>query len=99
MAVRYITLSNGVPHLAAEASGSIYDESTTVGATITSGTNVTLPSSGTYTGNELEIYYNGQRLEDVVDYVWVGSPPRTQVYFTFDLNPGDIIRFRKDANT
>ena len=99
MAVRYITLSNGVPHLAVEPAGSIYDESTTVGATITSGTNVTLPNSGTYTGNELEIYYNGQRLEDVADYVWVGSAPRTQVYFTFDLNAGDIIRFRKDANT
>lgn len=96
---RFIYLSNGVPHLAPEPSGAIYDESITVGSTITAGTPITLPSSGTYTSAELELYFRGQRLEDVLDYNYLGSPPRTQVEFTFDLFAGDVLRFRKDANT
>ena len=99
MAVRYFTLSSGVPHLAVEPAGAVYDETTSVGSTITTGTNVTLPASGTYTSLELEVYLNGQQLEDVSDFNYVGSPPRTQVQFTFDLVAGDLLRFRKDANT
>ena len=99
MAVRYITLSSGIPHLAVEPGGAVYDQTTAIGSTITTGTNVTLPASGTYTSLELGIYLNGQQLEDVTDYNFVGSPPRTQVQFTFDLVAGDLLRFRKDANT
>jgi len=98
MAVRYFTLSNGLPRLAL-APSDVYDESTAISATITTGTNITLPSAGTYSSAELEVYLNGQQLEDVIDYNYVGSPPRTQVQFTFDLVNGDTLRFRKDANT
>lgn len=99
MAVRYLTMASGIPRLAVEPGGAVYDESTAIGVTVTTGTNVTLPASGTYTSGELEIYLNGQQLEDVIDYNFVGSPPRTQVQFTFDLVAGDVLRFRKDANT
>jgi len=77
----------------------IYDEILTVGSTITAGTAVTLPSSGSYTTADLEIFMDGQRLTPVLDYNYVGaSPPRTQVTFTFDLVAGDVVKFRKDRN-
>ena len=65
---------------------------------ITTGTPVTLPSGKTYTANELKPILNGIPLEDVLDYNFVGSPPRTQVSFTFDLVIGDRIRFRIDTS-
>ena len=60
----------------------IYDQSITVGAGgISSGTSVSLPSSQTYTSQELEVYLNGQRVDSVLDYNYVGSAPRTQISF------------------
>lgn len=76
----------------------IYDESITVGSTITAGTAVTLPASGSYTSAELEIFIAGRRLTAGLDYAYVGSPARTQVTFTFDLVNGDTVRFRKDRD-
>lgn len=107
---RVLELINGVPRMRDETGGAItiYDESITIVASspganelvgpIVTGTPVTLPSSKTYDSNELEVYINGQRIEDVFDYNLVGSPPRTQVSFTFDLEIGDIIRFRIDRS-
>lgn len=93
---KFLRLVNGVPRSVDEAASQpIYDQSIDVNSTITAGTNVTLPLSGTYEGQELEVYFNGQVLDDVVDYNFVGTPPRTQVQFTFNLEPGDRIRFRK----
>lgn len=93
---KFLRLVNGIPRSFEEAAGTpIYDERFDVVSTITAGTNVTLPSSGTYDGQELEVYFNGQVLDDVIDFTFVGSPPRTQVQFTFNLEPGDVIRFRK----
>jgi hypothetical protein len=93
---KFLRLDNGVPRSFDEAASStIYDQATVVGSTITTGTPVTLPASGTYDSQELEVYLNGQVLDDVVDYNFEGSPPRTQVSFTFDLVAGDRIRFRK----
>lgn len=83
----------------------IYDQTLTVVASspgpneilgpVPAGNNVTLPASGTYDGQELEIYVNGVTLDDVLDFNFVGTPPRTQVQFTFDLEVGDKVRFRK----
>lgn len=83
----------------------IYDQTITIVASnpgtnelvgpIPAGTNITLPGSATYDGQELEIYVNGVVLDDILDFNFVGSPPRTQVQFTFDLEIGDKIRFRK----
>ena len=101
---KFLRLSNGVPRSFTESSGiSIYDESLLVVASgagageingpITAGTPVTLPASQTYTGAELEIYLNGDRIEDVIDYTFTSS---TQVTFTFDITVRDRLRFRID---
>ena len=90
---QYIILSGGIPRLL--ASDSIYDTELSVVSTITAGTPVTLPAAGTYTADELEVYQNGVRL-DINDYSYVGSPPRTQVQFAFDLVALDVVRFRVD---
>ena len=93
---KFLRLVNGIPRSLNEAASStIYDESITVGSIITTGTPVTLPASGTYDSQELEVYFNGQVLDDVSDYNFVGIVPRTQVAFTFQLEVGDKIRFRK----
>lgn len=104
---KFLRLSNGVPRSFAEgASVTIYDQSLTVvpsgaGANqingpVTTGASVTLPGAQTYTAIELQIYLGGQRLEPVFDYSYVGSAPRTQVQFTFDLMVGDRLDFRID---
>lgn len=103
----FLRLVNGQPVSFAEsASITIYDQPLTVVASgaganqingpVTTGTNVTLPSSGTYTGEELEIRINGQRLEALYDYNYVGTGSKTQVAFTFDLAIGDRLDFRVD---
>ena len=96
---KFVRIVNGIPRMLEESSSpvSIYDETITVGAGgITTGTPITLPSSKTYTGAELNVHWNGQLVEDVLDYSWVGTAPRTQISFTFDLVEGDMIRFRID---
>lgn len=92
----FLKLVNGRP-VSASTDVTIYDESTVIGGGgLSSGTPLTLPAAQTYTSLELEVYLNGQRLEDVVDYNFVASPPRTQVTFTFDLVQNDLVRFRID---
>lgn len=94
---KFLRIVSGVPRSFEETgSVTIYNEVLSVGTTITAGTNVTLPASGTYTSEELEVYLNGQRLSVSEDYNYVGSPPRTQVAFTFDLISGDKVMFRVD---
>jgi hypothetical protein len=63
---------------------------------VTAGTAITLPNGATYTGAEVEVYLSGQRIEDVIDYNYVGGGARTQISLTFDLVVGDRIRFRID---
>lgn len=103
----FLRLSNGVPRSFQEsASQTIYDQSLTVVASgaganqingpVNAGVSVTLPGSQTYTAAELQIYLNGDRLEPIFDYSYVGSAPRTQVQFTFQLVVGDRVDFRID---
>ena len=94
----FLRLSNGVPRSFSESSSpTIYDEVYSVVSTITTGTGVTLPSGKTYDSSEVEVYLNTQRLVPLTDYNYVGgSPPRTQVSFTFDLLANDKVRFRID---
>lgn len=93
----FLRLQNGVPRSFAESgSPAIYDQGVDVVAPISAGTNITLPASQTYDSNELEVYLNGTRLESILDYTYVGSPPRTQIQFNFDLVVGDHYRFRID---
>ncbi len=104
---KFLRLVNGVPRSFDESSTtSIYDQSLTLVASspganqiigpITTGTGITIPGSQTFTAAELQIYLNGDRLETVFDYTYIGSPPRTQIQFTFDLVVGDRIDFRID---
>jgi hypothetical protein len=107
---RFLRLINGVPRSFDEANTvPIYDQSLTlvsgapangnqITGPITTGTNVTLPGGQTYNSTNLEIYLNGDRLEAVFDYNYVGSVPRTQVAFTFDLVVGDRLDFRVDRS-
>lgn len=87
----------------------IYDESILVkssGATgdneingpVSAGTSISLPGSQTYNSTELNVYLNGNRLETVFDYVYVGDAPRTQIQFTFDLEPEDRIDLEIDRS-
>lgn len=94
---RFLRLVNGIPRQADESSASvIYDESVDLVGTLTTGTNYTLPNSGSYTGEELEVFLDGQTLDSGSDFNFVGAgPTRTQVVFTFDLLAGDRLRFRK----
>lgn len=83
-----------------EDSGAIiYDETTVIGAGgVTTGTNITLPNAGTYEGEELEIYLNGEFMDRGIDWNEVGSVPRSDIQMTFDLVEGDRLRFRIDVN-
>ena len=103
----FLRLSAGVARSFAEGGlVTIYDQSLVVvasgagagqiNAPLPAGTSITLPASQTFTATELQIYLNGDRLEPTFDYTYVGSPPRTQIQFTFDLAVGDRIDFRID---
>lgn len=94
---KFLRLSNGVArHFDEASSPTIYDQPYAVNSTITTGTPVTLPASGTYDSAELQVYLNGVRLTPTEDYTYVGTVPRTQVSFTFDLMTGDEVRFYID---
>lgn len=68
-----------------------------VNTQINSGTPVTLPNSETYQDDELKIYVDGRRQYPVYDFNYEGSPPRTQVSFTYNIAAGSIILFEKEA--
>jgi hypothetical protein len=104
---KFLRLSNGIPRMVEETGlVEIYDERLTVVSSspgagevegpISTGTPITLPDSRTYVGLELKVFLNGQPLESVEDFTFEGSPPRTQISFNFDIEVGDLIRFRID---
>jgi len=99
-----LALVQGIPRMVDEAaSPTIYDETLEVVSSgagagqingpITAGVPITLPESKTYTGNELELYIDGDRLKPVSDYSFNSS---TTIALTFESTPGDILRFRID---
>lgn len=101
-----LELVSGIPRMRPEAANpTIYDETLEVVSSgagageingpISAGTPITLPNSKTYTGDELEVYLDGDRLISIFDYSYSSS---TQIAFTFEIKPGDVIRFRIDRN-
>lgn len=95
----FLRISNGYARPYSESSAvPIYTQAYVPGLTITAGTAVTLPSSGTYTGKELMIFVNGVKSEYLIDFNYVGSGTKTQVSFTFDLKSSDNIEFIKMRN-
>lgn len=103
---KFLRLVNGIMKSFEESGSSpIYDRYLEVVASgaganqingpITAGTNITLPSSQTCTGDELQIFLNGLRLDNVLDYNHVSS---TQISFLFNLEVTDVLRFYIDRN-
>ena len=77
-------------------SGLIYNETLVIGAGgVSTGVAVSLPNSGNYLGEELQVNLNSSPLENGADYEYVGSGVKTQVAFTFDLVENDEITFEK----
>ena len=75
----------------------IYDETLNIGVGgITTGTNIALPNGGSYVGDDLEVYLNGEFMDQGIDWNQVGLAPRTAIQMTFDLVEGDDLRFRID---
>jgi hypothetical protein len=94
---KFTRIVNGILRSFEESGNpAIYDQFVDVASPITAGTNITLPGGQTYEDDELEVYLNGVRATPVEDYVYVGSPPRTQIQFTFNLEVNDRYRFRVD---
>ena len=104
-----LTLINGIPKMVDESgSTDLYHETIEIVASnptgnqligpVLTGTNITLPNSGTYEGEELEVFVNKFVQEDVLDFIWVGTGSKTQIQFTFDLEVGDVIVLRKTRN-
>lgn len=82
-----------------DSGATIYDETTVIGVGgVTTGVNITLPNAGTYEGDDLEVFLNGEFMDRGIDWNEVGSAPRTDIQFTFDLVEGDRVRFRIDVN-
>jgi len=90
----FLKLVNGIP-TTTEYVPTVYSQAYNVNSDLSSGVPVTLPSSGTYTSDELKVYVDGKRNYVTVDYSYVGSPPRTQVSFTYDVKSGSVILFEK----
>ena len=113
----YLSLVNGVPRQSALPSNPlIYDQdvsvvasggngSTTLNGPISSGTAITLPSSGSYTLNansiaNISVYLNGMRLEQTLDWTTSGSGPTyTAIQLTFGLVANDVLAIRSERNS
>jgi hypothetical protein len=104
-----LELVAGIPRMITDASApTIYDkiieivESDPTGdqlvGPITAGTSITLPASETYDSNELQLWWSGSRLTYALDYVYVGTSPRTQFQLLFDLEVGDKIKLYMDRD-
>jgi hypothetical protein len=75
----------------------IYDEVYVIPAGgLATGTEITLPNSGSYGGDDLEVYLGGQFLEPLFDYNYIGSAPYTKIALTFDIDEDERLRFRND---
>lgn len=101
----FTRLVNGVLRSFQEsATATIYDQSATIGAPLTTGSPLTLPSSGSYTVSNgvtsLNVFLNGQKLIYTTDWNTNGAGPTyTAVVFTFDLLVNDIVEFRQERPT
>jgi hypothetical protein len=85
----------------AALAGAIYDAKLAINALTSSGTPVTLPSSMTFLGAELQIYLNGQLLFMGSGNDWQASgagPAYTAVTFGDNLQVGDVLHFVKLRN-
>ncbi len=91
---KFLSVINGIPYMVAESAGiTIYDETTELASSLSAGTAISLPSAKTFTGDELEVYLSGVRVDIDRDFTKTSS---TQIQFAYDLPIGTLIRFRID---
>lgn len=103
-----LELVNALPRMKPETGSapSIYDETLEVVASgagageineadVQAGDAIALPAAQSYTGDELEVYYNGSRLTLAFDYLHTSS---TAIELLFNGSAGDKIRFRIDRS-
>lgn len=97
---KFLKLVNGVPRMIeanqSEAHLSVVNSPSSpneIAGPIAANTPITLPNSLSYTDTNMNIYMNGIRLIPGIEYNYVGTPPRTQVSFTFQLLVGDRLFF------
>lgn len=104
---KFLKLVNGVPRMVEANQSEAYlnivnahlnvvnspSEPNEIAGPIDANTPITLPNSLSYTDTDMNIYMNGVRLIPGIEYNYVGTPPRTQVSFTFQLLVGDRLFF------
>jgi hypothetical protein len=107
---KFLRLSGGVPRSFEESStpaiyaqriavvsGTPANENEIQGP-VSSLTEITLPGSQTYIGQELQVSVNGASMTNLYEYIYVGAAldPKTKIKFTFGLFVGDYIDLRID---
>ncbi len=94
---KYLRVVAGIPRMSDVAvTYTRYVGSYTATGSEVQGTPITLPSGGTYSSIDLEVWLNGQRLFLGTDWLTVGAgDAKTQVTLTDDLASGDIVTFTK----
>ena len=73
----------------------MYDETVVVAVNDAGPYDVLLPNAETYEDEELLVELNGQLLRRTIDYLFLGSIPRTQIQVLQSVTIGDTIRIRK----
>jgi len=74
----------------------VYSETLIIGAGgVSTGTPISLPNSGDYLGEELEVKLNAAVMTLGSEYQYVGTGIKTQIAFLFDLVENDTIDFKK----
>jgi len=74
----------------------VYSETLIIGAGgVATGVPISLPNSGDYLGEELEVKLNSVVMAVGSEYQYVGTGIKTQIAFLFDLVEADSIDFTK----
>lgn len=97
---KFLRLTNGIPVMQDEASTlPSYDESIYYASGLTSGTNITLPNSGSFSdasAKDILVIVNDRIVEVTRDFSVVGAGPTyTQISFNYNLSNDSVVRFRK----
>ncbi len=99
---KFLRLVNGIPTMLDEtALPSAYDESIYYSTGLTSGTNITLPNSGSFSNasaKDLLVFVNDRAVEVTRDFSVIGAGPSyTQISFGYNLPNDSVVRFKKNV--
>ena len=94
----FLQLVNGLPTSVNVAIGAVYDESIYYSSGLASGTDITLPNSGSFAdpdAKDLIVILNNRVVEVGRDFTVLGAGPSyTQIEFIYDLPDDAVLRFR-----